>query len=596
MTPKNLTYWAGTKFGSLKMQTPIDVGLYSHKKVDFVCDCGKITNIPVRSVTTGNTKSCGKCNLLSADYFRNARFGKLRMQDPQEYYKKSHSKVWWVCDCGKITKILIQSVTSGHTTSCGKCDFKTTSHFENTKFGKLQMKEPKGSFNNSHQKTEWICDCGNSVFAFMYAVTSGHTTSCGKCDVLPISYWENTKFNNLKMAVAIPISSGSNKKVLWDCLCGGSILSDVYTVTKGKTTRCNQCRTRASDWFHQHKMILRSLKTPIQPGQIPPGWFIALEPAVKYCKPFRAICAACKSEYAPIWGNIVKGSSLTCGCTTNHISHAQRDIARYLESLGLDVILEYRVSAWKYDIYIPDSKCLIEYQGLRWHSIGDRRKQEFEKYQNAIKSGFRYLMIFEDEWLFNEIKIQNLLKNKLGLNKSLNLRPSQCKIQSIQSMQTDLFYDQFHYIGKCNAKVHFGVFYESKLIAAISFSNPTRQTSSHPWELIRMGSDPAYRVHGIWSKLLKLFIKTHNPKSLVSFSDNRLFFGNVYQKIGFQLDGEIRPDYYWVKGNKRYHKSGLRKTKEEIKTGLTETQLRESQGYKRIWDLGKKRWVLSTSY
>lgn len=68
--------------------------------------------------------------------------------------------------------------------------------------------------------------------------------------------------------------------------------------------------------------------------------------------------------------------------------------------------------------------------------------------------------------------------------------------------------------------------------------------------------------------------------------------GDVYKKIGMIKDGEIDPDYYWVKGRKRYHKSGLRKTEEEKLSGKTEKELREEQDYFRIYDLGKIRWVM----
>jgi hypothetical protein len=78
----------------------------------------------------------------------------------------------------------------------------------------------------------------------------------------------------------------------------------------------------------------------------------------------------------------------------------------------------------------------------------------------------------------------------------------------------------------------------------------------------------------------------------VSFSDNRLFSGAVYEKIGFKFDGKIRPDYYWCMNQKRFHKSGLRKKHGE---SVTESVLRQSQGYRKIWDLGKSRWVFYLS-
>ena len=58
--------------------------------------------------------------------------------------------------------------------------------------------------------------------------------------------------------------------------------------------------------------------------------------------------------------------------------------------------------------------------------------------------------------------------------------------------------------------------------------------------------------------------------------------------MGFNLDGDVRSDYYWVRGKHRYNKSGLRKPPS---TMLTESELREGQGFEKIWDLGKKRWV-----
>lgn len=203
-------------------------------------------------------------------------------------------------------------------------------------------------------------------------------------------------------------------------------------------------------------------------------------------------------------------------------------------------------------------------------------------------------MIFEDEWVYNREKVESLLKNKLGVIKSQVIRSSQCEIKIINSREANSFYEQFHYIGKCNPKLSYGVYYNNNLIAAISFSYPTRQ-SKHQWELVRMVGDSSYRIHGIWSKLLKLFIKEQLPTSIVSFSDNRLFQGSVYEKLGFKFDGNVLPDYYLVKNQKRFHKSALRKKGEEKTSGLTETQLREVQGYKKIWDLGKKRWILECS-
>jgi hypothetical protein len=62
--------------------------------------------------------------------------------------------------------------------------------------------------------------------------------------------------------------------------------------------------------------------------------------------------------------------------------------------------------------------------------------------------------------------------------------------------------------------------------------------------------------------------------------------------MGFTKEHNVQPDYYWVKDGVRHHKSALRKTAEERLTGLTEKQLREAQGYKQVFDLGKTKWSM----
>jgi len=556
----------------------------------FDCSCGHDNVLKCWSkVIRGHTKTCGKCNLLTADHFKNTKYGKLTMRDPHDFTRGSNKKVWWICDCGNQTFIQVNVVTRSGIKSCGKCNVLTKEHFEFKKYYKLRMKDPISIHSGSGQKVWWVCDCGKEVFLSVIDVTRFHAKSCGKCSVLSKTHWETTKFGRLRLADPIDLCVYSNKKVWWICDCGNRVCCIVQNVVRGRTSSCGRCRQNIDNWYAQNKNAIKQLKTPIDPTQIPQDGLVSLDVIDKMRKPFRAICGSCGSEYEPRWEKIKLGISLTCGCSTNRISSAQKEIANFIESLGLKVKLEHQVGSLVYDIFISSNNLLIEYNGLRWHSQNQSKSRDKTKYQNAIHAGFKYVMIFEDEWLSNKQKVEQLLKNRLNLNVCVSVKPSKCDIRKIKSNETDRFYQIYHYIGTVKAKINYGVFYDGKLIACVSFKKPTRQ-SKRDWELVRMTSDPNYRVHGIWSKLIKLFTCEYSG-SIVSFSDNRLFSGIVYQKMGFKFDGEVPPDYYWVKGNKRYHKSGLRKTRHEKTLGLTETQLREAQGYRRIWDLGKKRWV-----
>lgn len=289
----------------------------------------------------------------------------------------------------------------------------------------------------------------------------------------------------------------------------------------------------------------------------------------------------------------LKESGGQCPCVVFAPEHALPSVSllvtKFLRTMGCDVELEHPVGNMHYDVAIPDSKLLIECYRL-----------DVRKYENAILHGYSFIGMFEDEWMDRPDAFKAIISNKLGLGtRPISIRPGKCRIDKILTKEADEFYEKYHYIGSCKAPINYGAFHQDRLIACASFKHPTRQ-SKHDLELVRMTSHPGFRVHGIWSKILKRFINEYSGRtsrtgqsfSLVSFSDNRIFAGGVYKKIGFQYDGEVSPDYYWVKDRQRFHKSGLRKKSYEKNSGLTEYQLREAQGYHRVYDLGKKRWVL----
>jgi GNAT superfamily N-acetyltransferase len=115
--------------------------------------------------------------------------------------------------------------------------------------------------------------------------------------------------------------------------------------------------------------------------------------------------------------------------------------------------------------------------------------------------------------------------------------------------------------------------------------------------LKRLAFKSGITVVGGSSKLLKYFYeyaKKHGFKKIISWSDNRYSEGNVYKKLGFKLTEEIGPDYGYVRGLIFYSKQSLNKKRLSFlgATGKTEREMALSLGYYRIWDCGKKRWVI----
>ena len=574
------------KYGKLSPLVRIVMRSGSGKKHAWKCECGNIKDFISYNIIQGKTKSCGICNEINVT--PDEKFGRLRIKISGTFKPSSTKKPLWICDCGNEAQKIFNNVYLGRTKSCGACNLIKKETLQNTKFGKLKVVNPISIHKGSDKTILFKCDCGNTKAIQAKIVFSGDAKSCGTCNKLSAEYLSKYKFGKLKSKNPVSISSGSNKKLEWVCDCGQETTVSMFKVWNGQKS-CGDCFSVIRTKYNEYKSRLLSISYPISPSNELVSWFNPKEQIVSGGQKFKSECPICGNEHRPRFSDIKRGMGMTCGCVQNKISAPQKEIEEFINSLGVYSKSEHAINKLSYDIFLPDINLVLEFQGLKWHSLSESRTKDVRKYRNATLSGYQYMSIFEDEWNAKTNIVKNILKQRLGKSEDFtSIRPQKTNIQRIPSAKADEFYNSHHYIGGCKSSINYGVFYENQLIAGCSFKKPTRQ-SKYQWELVRMASDQIHKVHGIWSVIINKFIDEHKPGSIVSFSDNRLFTGSVYGKIGFKLDGEIPPDYYWAKGPKRYHKSGLRKKPGELGT---EKSLRESDGYSKIWDVGKKRWVM----
>lgn len=130
----------------------------------------------------------------------------------------------------------------------------------------------------------------------------------------------------------------------------------------------------------------------------------------------------------------------------------------------------------------------------------------------------------------------------------------------------------------------------------MSFSKSVKN-KKYEWELVRYATLIDHIVVGGASKLLKHFIETHNPKSIVSYADYSMSDGNLYEVLGFTKDGISSPSYFYVDKTTlmRYHRFGFRKDalkkKNMINEGETEDEAMKRSNYYKIYDCGKIRYI-----
>ena len=173
----------GQRFGLLSVVSRTKSKNKKHAFWKCKCDCGNEIVVRGNLLTSGNNKSCGCGKAAQIKDVTGERFGRLVAIERTEE-KKGHSYVWLCkCDCGRTSNVLVASLLSGNTKSCG-CSRKggagVTDDLKGKTFGKLtavQMLTDRAASGG----VKWLCncDCGNAVEVTQGNLKSGNTKSCG---------------------------------------------------------------------------------------------------------------------------------------------------------------------------------------------------------------------------------------------------------------------------------------------------------------------------------------------------------------------------------------------------------------------------------
>jgi hypothetical protein len=105
------------------------------------------------------------------------------------------------------------------------------------------------------------------------------------------------------------------------------------------------------------------------------------------------------------------------------------------------------------------------------------------------------------------------------------------------------------------------------------------------------------QVVGGASKIFSMCIKwckDNKIEKIITWSDNRWSVGDIYEKLGFELDSKLKPDYSYVDLKRkccRVSKQSQKKSNSNCPKEMTENQWALQNNLVRIWDCGKKRWI-----
>ncbi len=330
-----------------------------------------------------------------------------------------------------------------------------------------------------------------------------------------------------------------------------------------------------------------------------------------YRKPAGITCRS-HGQFWQIPKDHAEGSGCPSCASEQTSSRAEREIADWLEAMGEQVIRNDRkvLSGMEIDIYLPERKIGIEYNGAYWHQEGvmPHPRSHEAKAKRADKLGIRLITVWDFDWSNKQDFIRQHIMHAIGRNQGPRISARTCDVLPVSFDQARPFYDRHHIQGSpWRAQCHYGLFSSDTMVACMSFGqgNSRRGRSGNSeWELLRFATSAI--VRGGAGKLFAAFVAEYGPEAVWSFSDRQHFGGGLYLALNFTMDGEVAADYrvYLQNKGKMWHKAAWKRKHIQARLdelGIddsfdpdtdprTEKEMQRIARVTRIMDAGKIRW------
>lgn len=257
------------------------------------------------------------------------------------------------------------------------------------------------------------------------------------------------------------------------------------------------------------------------------------------------------------------------------------------------------IRPFELDIYLPELNVAFELNGWYWHKDGNSTPL-VTKTELCRRAGIRLIHIMDWEWHTKREIVESAIKHALGLT------PTKLNARSMSVLEIGVgvardFLDANHISGFTRASTHLGLMDTAGNITAV-MSLDTPQCGKADLEIIRWAVSKNVSVRGGMPKMLA-WVSTHlRPKTLLSYCDLRWETGDMYRHNGFMSAGDSAPNYWWCNGKYQLTQYSTQKHRlpmvlgENYKLELSESDNMLVNGWSKISDCGKGRWIKTFSY
>lgn len=293
-------------------------------------------------------------------------------------------------------------------------------------------------------------------------------------------------------------------------------------------------------------------------------------------------------------------------------STKERIVKEFLDENKIEYISQTRkiITPFELDFYLPDYNLAIEVSPTWTHKyitnengVGVTDKEyHYNKFKLCENKGVELITIFD--WHDYE-KVFEMILAKTNTSKTIYARNTTLLIKQVDN-EIKEFIKLNHILGD-------GKLFKRDIAVCLEYNNKIvgvgiyRKETDNVYELKRLAFKAGFTVIGGASKIFKNFLKEYpNISEIVTFSDNDLGSGSVYEKLGFELIEENKGQLQWHNENKEIKISNLSLVKQgsdrllrkydwykEVGMGdnlPSNQEILEAYNFLPVIDCGYKKW------
>lgn len=255
-------------------------------------------------------------------------------------------------------------------------------------------------------------------------------------------------------------------------------------------------------------------------------------------------------------------------------SHYEDDITEFIKTFYSGCILNNtkELNGKEIDIFLPDLKIGIEFNGVYWHSerAGTDSNYHLNKSLIAEQKGIQLFHIFEDDWNDNEDSIKSQIKSLIGVYDTI-IDGYSCTIKTINENDVVQFLDE-NSLDYTNSILSIGIFYNNCLIQILikDCNNVIEFHSKRNFKIL----------HGEQILFSHLITIDNTKFILLQNIDHENICSILYSELGFKHIDIIKPELFYLTQFGRIHENDI--------MHYPNVDINKSN---KIWNCGKNKYL-----